>query len=173
LKLLLTRDDLDLDEIVIWDNLLKWGLAQNPSISQDTTKWSKEDITIMKKTFHDFIPLVRFYYISSEDFLDKVYPLIKLLPKDSVNNLFTFYLAPNRKPNINNIQPPRQLKCIYDTTLIKNRHFAIFTSWIDRKENLYYNVKNIPYNFNLLYRSSRDGNSPEEFHAKCDNYCCC
>src|ERR1700722_20573166 len=35
LELLLKRDDLNLDEIIIWDRLLKWGVAQNPSISQD------------------------------------------------------------------------------------------------------------------------------------------
>ena len=50
LELLLKRDDLKLSEIVIWDSLLKLGLAQNPSISQDTTKWSKEETTIMERT---------------------------------------------------------------------------------------------------------------------------
>src|ERR1043165_701860 len=38
LELLLKRDDLNLNEIDVWNNLLKWGLAQNPSISQDITK---------------------------------------------------------------------------------------------------------------------------------------
>ncbi|PKC06839.1 hypothetical protein RhiirA5_419024, partial [Rhizophagus irregularis] len=28
---------------------------------------------------------------------------------------------------------------------------------------------NIPYKFNLLYRASRDGNTPAAFHAKCYN----
>ncbi|POG76190.1 hypothetical protein GLOIN_2v1557573, partial [Rhizophagus irregularis DAOM 181602=DAOM 197198] len=28
---------------------------------------------------------------------------------------------------------------------------------------------NTPYKFNLLYRANRDGNTPEGFHAKCDN----
>jgi hypothetical protein len=58
---------------------------------------------------------------------------------------------------------------IYDSTLIKNHHFAIFASWIDKKENLHYNMKNIPYNFNLPYRASKDGYTPKAFHAKCDN----
>ena len=55
LELLLKRDDLKLSEIVIWDSLLKWGFAQNPSISQDTTKWSKEETTIMDRTLHRYI----------------------------------------------------------------------------------------------------------------------
>jgi hypothetical protein len=169
LKLLLKRNDLDIDEIVIWDKLLKWGIAQNPSVSQDTTKWSKEDITIMERTLHGFVPLIRFYHISSDDFLDKIYPIKELLPKDLSEELVKFNIAPHRKPNIDKIQPPRQLKPIYGSTLIERQHFVIFASWIDKKKNLHYNMKNIPYNFNLLYRASEDGYTPKAFHTKCDN----
>src|SRR5688572_24454918 len=35
LELLLKRDDLNLDEIIIWDNLIKWCLAQHSNVSQD------------------------------------------------------------------------------------------------------------------------------------------
>src|ERR1051325_11555070 len=39
LELLLNRDDLPLDEIAVWDNLItKWCLAQHSNISQDVTK---------------------------------------------------------------------------------------------------------------------------------------
>ncbi|RGB33194.1 hypothetical protein C1646_761972 [Rhizophagus diaphanus] len=174
LKLILKRDDLVLEEIEIWNNLLKWGIAKNPSISQDITKWSKEDITIIERTLYGFIPLIRFYYISSDDFLDKIYPLKELLPKDLADELVKFNIAPNRNPNINEIQPPRNSKHIYDSTIYdsiiaKCQHFAVFANWIDKKRNLHYNVENIPYKFNLLYRASRDGNTPAAFHAKCDN----
>jgi hypothetical protein len=165
LKLLLKRDDLYLDEIVIWDSLLKWSFAQNPSISKEIKKWNKEDVVVMERTLHEFLPLIRFYHITAVDFLDKVYPLKKILPEDLIDDLLTFYIAPDRKPNF---QPPRQLKFIHDSTLIECKHFVLFSSWIDKKENLSYN-RNIPYNFNLLYRASRDGDEPAMFHAKCDN----
>ncbi|GBC21679.2 BTB/POZ protein [Rhizophagus irregularis DAOM 181602=DAOM 197198] len=128
LKLLLEKDYLDLEEIFIWESLLKWGLAQNPSISKDITKWNKEDITIIERTLHGLIPLVRYYHISSDDFLDKIYPLKKLLPKDLTKDLVEFYIAPNRKPNIVEIQSTRIPKhiCDYDSILIKNHHFAVF-----------------------------------------------
>ncbi|POG80900.1 hypothetical protein GLOIN_2v1511534, partial [Rhizophagus irregularis DAOM 181602=DAOM 197198] len=124
----------------------------------------------IEKTLHGLIPLVRYYHISSDDFLDKIYPLKKLLPKDLTKDLVEFYIAPNRKPNIVEIQSTRIPKhiCDYDSILIKKHHFAVFASWIDKKNNLHYYV-NIPYNFNLLYRASRDGNTPAAFHAKCDN----
>ena len=168
LELFLKRDDLSLPEIDIWNNLLKWGLARNPSISEDITKWNEEDITIMKRTIHKIIPLIRFYHISSEDFLDRIYPLKDLLSKDLIHSLLTFFLASDR---ISDIQPPRQPKIICDSILIKYQRviFSIFASWIDKKESSYYNLKEIPYKFNLLYRASRDGNTVEVFHDKCDD----
>ncbi|RIA80112.1 hypothetical protein C1645_882344 [Glomus cerebriforme] len=167
LELLLKQDDLLLDEIVIWDNLIKWTFAQHPSIQQDVKKWNKEDITIMENTFRKFIPLIRFYQISSEDFLDKVYPFKALLPEDLINKILAFHM---KKQNFD-IQPPRKPKAIYDSVLIKPQHFAIFSSWIEKKDLSYYNVKDVkhlPYNFNLLYCASKDGDTLATFHAKCD-----
>jgi len=164
LELLLKRDDLSLKEIEIWDNLIKWSFAQNPSISKDVNKWSKEETTIMERTLHRYIPLVRFHDISSEDFLEKVFPFRELLPKDLFNDVMTFYLAPNKKLNID-IQPPRRSKRV----LVEPQHFAIFSSWIDKKDKSHYNVKNMPYRFNLLYRAGKDGMTVASFHEKCDN----
>ncbi|GBB93254.1 hypothetical protein RclHR1_02140007 [Rhizophagus clarus] len=161
LELLLERDDLLLDEIEIWDNLIKWSLAQHPYIQKDVLKWNKEEIAIMKNTLHMFIPLIRFYHISSEDFHLKVYPFKALLPEDLINNILTFHMEPNKKLD-DNIQSPR----------IKFQHFAIFSSWIKKKENSYYrhhSVRDLPYHFNLIYRASKDGKTPEAFHNKCDN----
>ncbi|RGB42267.1 hypothetical protein C1646_662359 [Rhizophagus diaphanus] len=168
MELLLNRDDLCLEEIEIWDNLLKWTFAQNPTISKDVTKWNKEEVTvIMERTLHRYIHLVRFYHISSEDFHDKVYPLKEILPKDLINNLLTFYLAPNKRTNIDK-KLPRKSKCDkYDSVIVNFQHFALFASWIDRKNNNY--LRNIPYNFNLLYRSSSDGDTVKKFHEKTDN----
>jgi TLD len=40
---------------------------------------------------------------------------------------------------------------------------------LKKKNDSHYNVKSIPYDFNLLYRASRDGNTAAAFHKKCDN----
>ena len=136
------------------------GLAQNPSISQDITKWNNEEITIMEKTLCRFIPLVRFCYISPEDFVDKIYPLKELLPKDLVGNLLIFHTVPDGKPGINTY-PPRQFQY--------SKLFSVIASWIDKKENLHYNRDNNPYSFKLLYSSSGDGNTVAAFYAECDN----
>ncbi|GBC01430.1 hypothetical protein RclHR1_04190014 [Rhizophagus clarus] len=142
LELLLRRDDLNLDEIIIWDCLIRWCSAQHSHISQnyDVKEWNEDNVTIMKRAIHRFIPLIRFYDISPEDFISKVFPYKELIPRST-----------------------------YGSTLIERHHFNTLASWIDKKEILTYNIRNIPYNFNLLYRASRDGNTAAAFHSKCDN----
>src|SRR5437763_971971 len=81
--IILKRDDFDIDdEIIIWENLLKWACGQNPAIQQEINKWNKNEFTVMERRISRFIPSVRFYHILSEDFLLKVYPFKELLPND-------------------------------------------------------------------------------------------
>ncbi|GBC17668.1 hypothetical protein GLOIN_2v1474815 [Rhizophagus irregularis DAOM 181602=DAOM 197198] len=160
LELFLKRDDLLMDEIIIWESLIKWCLAQHTNISQDPTQWNKEEIIIMERAIHRFIPLIRFYYISSKDFVTKVYPFREIMPKDLISNILIFRMAPDEKINVDiHVQPPRQLTNNIDSIIINQKHVAIFANWIDRKL----------CKFKLLYRASRDGNTNTAFHEKCDN----
>src|SRR5205823_2090966 len=96
----------------------------------------------------------------------------KLLPKQLIHEISEFHIVSNKKFNESNDDSPfsRKSNLIkYDTVLIISRNFDIFASWIDKKENSHYNIRNIPYKFNLIYRSSRDGQSASAFHANCDN----
>ncbi|RGB38461.1 hypothetical protein C1646_692269 [Rhizophagus diaphanus] len=151
---------------MIWDNLIRWSFAQHPFIKEDIKQWNTEEIAIMESTLHRFLPLIRFYHISSIDFHSKVYPFKVILPKDLINEMLVFYLVPSKKLNVD-IQLPRYPK--YDTDLIKFKHFAIFSSWIEKESDSYYYKKNIPYQFNLIYRASKDGKTAKAFHKKCDN----
>src|SRR5207249_2852879 len=75
LETILKRDDFRIyNEIIIWEELLKWACGQRPPIQQDINKWNKNDFTVMESRLSRFIPLVRFYHVSSEDFLLKIYP---------------------------------------------------------------------------------------------------
>src|SRR5205823_2360907 len=152
------------DEITIGENLLKWTCGQYPVIQQDINKWDKNEFTVMERRLSRFISSIRFYHISSEDFLLKVYPFKELLPNDLINNIFAYHMAPNNRQNID-IRPYRKNSIIISTL----QHFAIFASWIEKKNNSYYNIRNIPYGFKLLYRASRDGNTVAAFHEKCDD----
>src|SRR5205085_2289788 len=156
LELLLKRDDLDLNEIEIWESLLKWCFAQQNMMTNDPTRWSKEDITKVEKTLYRFIPLIRFYDIEPTDFFYKVYCYKDILPKDLVHDLLEFHIVPNMKPKHDAPSRKLNLKFKLDSTLINSKHIPLFASWIDKKGSSYYNNKTAPYEFKLLYRSSRD-----------------
>ncbi|CAI2190097.1 3536_t:CDS:2, partial [Funneliformis geosporum] len=55
-----------------------------------------------------------------------------------------------------------------DSELITQLHMLQFANWIDRKEANSKYIKAVPYEFNLLYRGSKDKFSAKSFHKKCD-----
>ena len=87
LELLLKRDDLNMDEIEVWESLLKWCFTQE-DMKNEPTKWSKEDITKIERLLYRFIPLIRFYDIKPADFFYKVYNYKEILPQDLIHDLF-------------------------------------------------------------------------------------
>src|ERR1041385_6509733 len=119
LEVLLKRDDLKVDEIEIWESLLKWCFAQ-----QNVTKWSKDDVTKIERSLHRFIPLIRFYDIEPTDFFYKVYCYKDVLPQDLIHDLLEFHIVPNMKPKTN-VAPSRKpnLKFKLDSTLIDQNIF--------------------------------------------------
>ncbi|GBC17604.2 hypothetical protein GLOIN_2v1557755 [Rhizophagus irregularis DAOM 181602=DAOM 197198] len=131
LALLFNRDDLPLDEIVIWDNLIRWCRAQHSSIPQDPTQWNNDNITNMERTIHRFIPLIRFCHISPENFATRVFPFREILPNNLVNNMIQFNMTKNQQFN-NDRRPPR---CYIDSVIIDRNHIAVFANWIYRKDN--------------------------------------
>ena len=62
LELLLKRDDLCVDEIEIWESLLKWCFAQQ-NMENDPAKWSEEGIKI-ESSLHRFIPNLQISFTS-------------------------------------------------------------------------------------------------------------
>ncbi|GBB89313.1 hypothetical protein RclHR1_00160029 [Rhizophagus clarus] len=156
LELLLKQDNLVLDEIEIWNSLIKWAHAQQPTVNKDPSKWSKDELALMERTLLKFISLVRFYDISSEEYYEKVMPYENLLPKKLRNEILKFYLVSSKQ-----IKLPSRL-----SVLINTKHLALFASWIYKKDKI---LKKNPYKFNLIFRASRDGNTSADFHAKCDD----
>jgi hypothetical protein len=134
-------------------------------MTNNPTKWSKDDITNIEKSIHKFIPLIRFYDIEPADFFYKVYCYKEILPRDIVHNLLEFHIVPNIKSKTN-VTPTWKFKI--DSALIKSKHIPLFASWIDRKDSSY-NKNDIPYEFKLLYHSDRDGFNAASFHKNCDN----
>ncbi len=82
---LLKRDDfqiLQIEEIIIWDSLIKWGINQIPelkNINSNRDKWTNKNYEDLKNILENFIPLIRFLYISSDDFYDKIHPYERII----------------------------------------------------------------------------------------------
>jgi hypothetical protein len=167
---LLKRDVLSMEEIDIWDNLIRWGLSQINK-EKKFSNWSEENIYNFRELIQEFIPLIRWSQIASSDFRKSVLPYKKVIPKDLFQEILCYYLDPSYEVNTFVILPPRISRKFgaWDSLLIEQKHVAIISSWIDKQDTNFYDRKRVPYSFRLLYRASRDGFEAEIFHRLCDN----
>ncbi|PKK74544.1 BTB-domain-containing protein [Rhizophagus irregularis] len=164
---LLKRDDLQIEEAVAWDHLIKWGIEQTPGLgskNNDRAKWSDSNYKALKRTLSHFIPLIRFVEISPADFYDKVRPYKAVIPEYIYEDITEFYYK-NTLPEAT-ILPPRNAKVRIESKLIKLNLAGIIAGWIERRNDKELSHK---YNFDLLYRSSQDGVNTNTFRTKCDN----
>ncbi|GBB98698.1 hypothetical protein RclHR1_00330025 [Rhizophagus clarus] len=166
---LLKRDDLQIEEAVAWDYLIKWGIEQTPGLgskNNDRTKWDNNNYEALKGTLSRFIPLIRFVEISSADFFDKVRPYRAVIPHHIYEEVAKFYYK-NTLPKTTTL-PPRVGKIQIESMLIKPRLANIIAGWIERK-NGHNQSLNKKYKFDILYRSSQDGINFNIFRNKCNN----
>ncbi|GBB86891.1 hypothetical protein RclHR1_13320005 [Rhizophagus clarus] len=90
---LIQHDNIKMNVIQVWEYVLKWGIAQNPKLSSDPSKYSKDDFITLKNTLQRCIPLINFFNLPSKEYMDKVYPYKKILPKDLRENLFKYFMG--------------------------------------------------------------------------------
>ncbi|EXX74895.1 uncharacterized protein OCT59_025307 [Rhizophagus irregularis] len=171
---LIKRDNLQMKEVEIWEHVLKWGLAQNPTLVSDPNDWSDNDFKTMENTLQYCLPFVRLFSLSSKEFSDKVRPYQKLFKRQSYEDLLNSYLDPYYEPS-DSISLPRNIEIdgIIDSKIVNLNIVSIISRWIDKVDvnckfshlrELY-----LPYEFQLLIRGSRDGFTPRKFHTLCDN----
>src|ERR1051325_7751298 len=119
-------------------------------------------------------PLIRFFSLSSKEFLDKVRPYKKLLNQQLYEDLVSSYMDPNSEPK-ENISPPRNIKIdgTIDSNIVNLGIASVISRWIDKVsiDNKFAQFRELylPYKFELLLRGSRDGFTPKKFHELCDN----
>ncbi|RIA85039.1 hypothetical protein C1645_391449 [Glomus cerebriforme] len=66
---ILKCDYLKLEEIDLWEYLIKWGIENtSPRLDNDLTKWTKIDFINLEKTLHNCIPFIRFFQMSPHDY---------------------------------------------------------------------------------------------------------
>ncbi|GBC27002.2 BTB/POZ protein [Rhizophagus irregularis DAOM 181602=DAOM 197198] len=79
---LIQHENLKMSVVQIWNHIIKWGLSHNSELPSDITKFSKDDFYVLKDTLKDCIPFVKFFYLSSKEFLDNVLPFRDVLPEE-------------------------------------------------------------------------------------------
>ncbi|RHZ88277.1 hypothetical protein Glove_24g70 [Diversispora epigaea] len=171
---LLKRNDLQLEEVMIWEYVIKWGIAQNSALPVDLKEWTNENFTTLKTTLRQCLPLIRYFHIPSADVSKKIKPYKKILDEQLWEDLTQHLMAPDQ-PVISIILPPRTIlvqKLPTRTTLstiITYEHIAEISSWIDRKSSTY-SLANNPYEFQLILRGSKNGFNPQSFWDTCHGY---
>ncbi|GBC47930.2 hypothetical protein GLOIN_2v1762239 [Rhizophagus irregularis DAOM 181602=DAOM 197198] len=173
---IIKRDDLQMKEVEIWEHVLQWGITQNPTLNADSDTWMDDDFNAMENTLKNCIPLIRFYSLSSKEFLHKVSPYKKLLNHQLYNDLLNSYMDPDYESSYDdNISLPRNIKTdmTIDSKIVNLNIISIVSRWINKLDNnskfTYLRELYLPYEFKLLLRGSRDGFKPKEFHELCDH----
>ncbi|RHZ85527.1 hypothetical protein Glove_64g65 [Diversispora epigaea] len=167
---ILQRDDLKIKEIKIWDYVIKWGIAQNPTLPPNLEEWSDENFEALKITLQQCLPFIRYFHISSDDIWEKVKPYKKILEEQLWDDIIQH--SPNESATSNSLVLPARIISNPESlfsTIINKEHVAELSSWVDRK-SIIYSLENIPYEFQLILRGSRDGFHPKTFWNMCHGH---
>ncbi|GBB88390.1 hypothetical protein RclHR1_14970003 [Rhizophagus clarus] len=137
---LIKRDDLQMKEIEVWEHVLKWGLAQNQTLIPDSDTWTDDDFKMIENTLQHCLPFIRFFSLSSKEFLHKIRPYKKLFKQQLYEKLLNSYMDPDNEPDENSNSKFSYLRELY-----------------------------LPFKFELLLRGSRDGFGSKKFHQLCND----
>ncbi|RHZ73641.1 hypothetical protein Glove_230g61 [Diversispora epigaea] len=163
-------------ESEIWDYLIKWGTAQNPTLPKKLEEWSDENFMTLKTTLQQCLPLIRYFHIPISDAVYKIKPYKKILDKQLWNDLKQHLILPDQ-PVETIILPPRlvlkqELPARTNepfSIMINEEHASMIASWIDNRLTSYSSRDN-PYEFQLILRGSKDGFAPITFWNICDGH---
>ncbi|RHZ60985.1 hypothetical protein Glove_350g111 [Diversispora epigaea] len=173
---ILKRDDLQLDEGKIWEYTIQWGKAKNPTFPTNIKEWTNDNFSILKKTLKRCLPYIRYFSISGDDVIEKIFPYQQILEPKLFLDINSKIMAPNRIITTSLILPPRKIltktlptrntSIPLSSNIITDEHTLEISSWIDKKEAPY--IEYNPYDFKLLVRGSKDGFGVKTIYNICD-----
>ncbi|RHZ72869.1 hypothetical protein Glove_236g19 [Diversispora epigaea] len=167
---ILKEGELKFEESKIWDYVIEWGKAKNPTLPTNLDKWTSDDFLTLKETLKGFLPYIRYFSFSSEDVVEKIFPYHQILEPKLFLDINSKIMTPDKQ--ISSIMlPPRNimnttLPNSFPSNIITNEHALTISSWIDKNETPY--IENNPYEFKLIVRGSRDGFGVKTIYDICD-----
>src|SRR5438034_4031956 len=103
-------------------------------LPSDLTNYSKDNFKTLKNTSQQCVPFIRFYNLTSREFLDKVFLYREILPKELCTDLLKTFLTlsdPDSKP-INKSKPRMtseiNLRTV-DSKIITYQHAELISIW--------------------------------------------
>ncbi|EXX65217.1 uncharacterized protein OCT59_027405 [Rhizophagus irregularis] len=183
---LIQSEKFQIKEIQVWEFILKCGLTRNPELPSDPKMFSDDDFNTLKNRIQQYVPFINFYNLTSEEFLNKVYPYKKILSEELFDKLIFHFMNPNKQSKQSeqseetSIGKPEETKeTNIDSNIITLKHAELILKWIDENNPgylplaltrwIYKDTTDIKEKFKLLLRGTRDGFTPEKFHEICDN----
>ncbi|RIA92031.1 hypothetical protein C1645_804899 [Glomus cerebriforme] len=175
---LLKKNDLGIEEVKIWQHLIKWGVAHTPCLANvkfsELSNWTTTEFNALEKTLRDCLPLIRYFQMSSDEIYKKVFPYKKILNKQLKQDIIAYFMSSDYQPK-SLLLPPRSGPHLeIDSLLITNECCILLETWIRKEDKLVTNnSKGILFNWKLIFRASRDGYDAKNFHQRCDNQGAC
>jgi hypothetical protein len=164
---LICRNELRLEEVEIWDHIIRWGVQQNPPLHPDVSQWRHTDFEELKVRLHNLIPHIRFCQIPMQDYFNKIRPYERILPDEIYQDILRYYF---RNPiETMTILPPRQGRMNSD--IINSTEAALISSWVDWRDRASsgwspYGPTENPYAFEPVFRGTGDDFLAGEFHRR-------
>ncbi|RIB25590.1 hypothetical protein C2G38_2165487 [Gigaspora rosea] len=141
---LIKRDDLQMEEIKIWNYIIKWEIAQNPELSSGGPEnWTRKLSGIKKYR--------------------NLWNDIKKIAVNSSRKISSIILPP--RTILTPTLPTRITRSF--STIINEAHAAEIATWIDKKIEMY-SITDNPFKFKLLLRGTRDGFTTDTFWKICN-----
>ncbi|RHZ84938.1 hypothetical protein Glove_74g202 [Diversispora epigaea] len=169
---IIEKDDLQLEESKIWQYVIQWGKAQNPTLPSNVDEWTSDNFLTLKTTLGKCLPQIRYFSISREDVFEMIFPYQQILEPKLWSDINSKFLAPS-KPISSTVLPSRKIlnvtfptRITLSSNIIADEHTLEISSWIDKRELNY--TENNPYEFKLLVRGSRDGFDVKTIYEICD-----
>ncbi|CAI2191569.1 2493_t:CDS:2 [Funneliformis geosporum] len=117
---------------IVWDILIRWGIQQSSTLRLDAPNWTYEDWMTLKGAVKDLIPRVKFSGISRNDYYGKILPFNKIISvKESsleAEEVLICYL------NKDIVSPHSKLLrqiLLDDSSIINHFHANIILKWIN------------------------------------------
>ncbi|CAG8758772.1 3558_t:CDS:2, partial [Acaulospora morrowiae] len=135
----------------------------------DPEHWTAEQCNDLRSIMENFVYVIRWPYISGNEFSKNVVPYSKIFPEKFYKELVKYYVNPNESLQFRNF-PKRVGKL--ESNLISIKHMNLISQWIKTQHNFILQQtkrsdRKMQYHYNLLIRGSRDGFSKSDFQRAC------